>query len=115
MPNPAERFPLACGGDPTTLGVRVPDVPRLRAVRRPVLQSSANIAGGPDPCGLDQVPELIRSAAELVIDGGALPGVPSTVVDVRRYEQDGEWSVVRPGLVAEEQLRLAFGGPHGSR
>ena len=31
LPNPAQRFPLACGADPLTLGVRVP---RARAVRR---------------------------------------------------------------------------------
>jgi L-threonylcarbamoyladenylate synthase len=110
VPNRAARFPLACGADLSTLGVRVPDVPRLRGVRWPVLQSSANRAGGPDPRRLDQVPELIRSAADLVIDGGELPGVASTVVDARRYEEDGSWSVVRPGLVGEEELRQAFGG-----
>jgi L-threonylcarbamoyladenylate synthase len=110
LPNPAERFPLACGADPATLGLRVPDAPRLRRVRWPVLQSSANLAGGPDPRRLDEVPEPIRTAADLVIDGGELPGVPSTVVDVRRYEQDGAWSVIRPGMVGDEELRQAFGG-----
>ena len=29
LPNPAERFPLACGDDPGTLGLRVPRVERL--------------------------------------------------------------------------------------
>jgi len=42
VPNPAGRFPLACGGDLATLGIRVPLVPLLEGVRRPVLQSSAN-------------------------------------------------------------------------
>jgi L-threonylcarbamoyladenylate synthase len=110
VPNPAERFPLACGADPATLGVRVPDVPRLQGVRWPVLQSSANRAGGADPRRLEEVPDTIRAAADLVIDGGELPGVPSTVVDVRRYEEDGAWSVARPGLVEDEELRQAFGG-----
>ena len=49
LPNPAGRFPLACGGDPRTLGLRVVEVPALAGVRWPVLQSSANLAGGPDP------------------------------------------------------------------
>src|SRR3954452_17778235 len=52
VPNPARRFPLACAGDPETLGVRVPALgPRaaaLHAVRWPVLQSSANPSGGAD-------------------------------------------------------------------
>ncbi len=46
VPNPAGRFALACGADVGTLGLRVPVVPALAGVRRPVLQSSANRAGG---------------------------------------------------------------------
>jgi tRNA threonylcarbamoyl adenosine modification protein (Sua5/YciO/YrdC/YwlC family) len=102
--NPAGRFPLACGDDVSTLGVRVPDVARFAGMRRPVLQSSANRAGGADPRRLSEVPRLLRSAVELVIDGGELPGTPSTVVDLRRYEQDGEWNVVRAGAVGEREL-----------
>jgi tRNA threonylcarbamoyl adenosine modification protein (Sua5/YciO/YrdC/YwlC family) len=104
VPNPSGRFPLACGGDRSTLGIRVPVLPRLSSVRRPVLQSSANRAGGPDPRRLDEVPALLRAAVELVIDGGELPGTPSTVIDLRRYEEEGEWSVVRAGAVGEREL-----------
>ena len=68
-----------------------PCFPRWPAVRRPVLQSSANRAGGADPRSLDEVPALLRAAVDLVIDAGELPGTPSTVVDLRRYEVDGEW------------------------
>jgi L-threonylcarbamoyladenylate synthase len=50
------------------------------------------------------VPEAIRRGADLVIDGGELPGTPSTVVDLRRYEQTGAWSVPRSGLVASETI-----------
>ena len=90
LPNPDGRFPLACGPDPATLGLRVPDLPALAGVRAPVLQSSANHAGGPDARRLDDVPAAIRAGADLVLDGGELPGTPSTVVDLRRYEADGE-------------------------
>ena len=106
--NPSGRFPLACGRDLSTIGVRVPDVPRFAGVRRPVLQSSANLAGGPDPRRLSDVPALLRSAVDLVIDGGELPGTPSTVVDLRRYEEDGEWRVVRAGAVSERELTEAL-------
>jgi tRNA (cmo5U34)-methyltransferase len=108
VPNPAGRFALACGSDLRTLGLRVPDVPALAEVPRAVLQSSANRAGGAEPRSLDEVPPLLRAAVDLVIDGGELPGTPSTVVDLRRYEVDGEWSVVRSGAVGERELTEAL-------
>jgi len=108
VPNPAGRFGLACGSDVATLGVRVPRVPLLAGIRRPVLQSSANRAGGADPRSLGEVPPLLRAAVDLVIDAGELPGTPSTVVDLRRYEFDGEWTVVRPGAVGERELTEAL-------
>jgi tRNA threonylcarbamoyl adenosine modification protein (Sua5/YciO/YrdC/YwlC family) len=110
VPNPARRFPLACADDPLTLGVRVPRVERLAGVRRPVLQSSANRAGEPDARRLQDVPEAIRGGADLVIDGGELPGTPSTVVDLRRYDEDGSWLIRRLGAVGEEELQRALGG-----
>jgi L-threonylcarbamoyladenylate synthase len=107
VPNPAHRFPLAAGGD--VLGVRVPDVPALAAVSRPVLQSSANLAGGPDARRLDDVPPAIREGADLVLDGGELPGTPSTVLDLRDLDADGSWGVVRQGLVSHAAVAAALG------
>jgi tRNA A37 threonylcarbamoyladenosine synthetase subunit TsaC/SUA5/YrdC/SAM-dependent methyltransferase len=105
---PNTREALACGADLGTLGVRVVDVPRFAGLRRPVLQSSANRAGGPDPRRLSDVPVLLRSAVELVIDGGELPGTPSTVIDLRRYEEEGEWNVIRAGAVGDGELTRAL-------
>jgi L-threonylcarbamoyladenylate synthase len=104
LPNPAGRFPLACGPDPGTLGLRVPDLPALRSVTRPVLQSSANAAGGPDARRLEDVPPSIRAGADLVLDGGELGGTPSTVIDLRGYEAGGGWAIVRPGAVPEAEI-----------
>jgi L-threonylcarbamoyladenylate synthase len=112
LANPSGRFPLACGEDPGTLGLRVPRLPALAGVRWPVVQSSANRAGEPDPRRLEQVSELIRAAADLEIDGGELPGTPSTVVDLRRYEEDGSWSVVRAGAVEYGALGAALAGQY---
>jgi tRNA threonylcarbamoyl adenosine modification protein (Sua5/YciO/YrdC/YwlC family) len=109
LPNPDRRFPLAGGEDGTFLGVRVPEVPSLVAVRCPILQSSANFAGGGDARRLEEVPEEIREGADLVIDGGELPGTPSTVVDLHNYDADGEWSVVRLGAVGEDELKRVLG------
>jgi L-threonylcarbamoyladenylate synthase len=112
LPNPNGRFPLACGPDPATLGLRVPEWPEalapLGAVRWPVLQSSANDAGGADARTLDAVPERIRRAADLVLDGGALPGTPSTVVDLRAWERDGRFAIARAGAVAEDEVARAL-------
>ena len=108
LANPQHRYPLACGEDASTLGLRVPAVEALAEVRAPVLQSSANRAGGPDPRTLAEVPELLRVGVDLVIDGGELPGTPSTVVDLRSYERDGSWSVIRPGAVSEQALSEAL-------
>lgn len=119
VPNPARRFPLAGGtggaaGAESALGLRVPDWPpalaALGAVSWPVLQSSANLAGGPDPRTLHEVPGAIRAEADLVLDGGPLPGTASTVVDLRAFELDARWSVLREGAVPAAMVRAALDG-----
>jgi L-threonylcarbamoyladenylate synthase len=108
LPNPAGRYPLACGPQPEVLGLRVPAWPpalaALGEVRWPVLQSSANAAGGPDARRLEDVPEYMRTHTDLVLDGGELPGTPSTVVDLRAYEGEGAWSVAREGAVSTTEV-----------
>ena len=108
LANPRRRFSLACGADPGTLGLRVPLVDALAGLPRPVLQSSANPAGGRDARRLDEVPAEIRNAADVVLDGGTLPGTPSTVVDLREYEEGGAWDVVREGAEPRERLQRAL-------
>jgi L-threonylcarbamoyladenylate synthase len=111
LPNPLRRYPLACGPDPHTLGLRVPrldgELAALGAMRWPVLQSSANEAGGIDAHRLDEVPADIRREADLVLDGGELEGTPSTVVDLRRFELDGVWAVLRAGAMPESSIDRA--------
>jgi L-threonylcarbamoyladenylate synthase len=111
LPNRRGRFPLAAGpgGDPRTLGVRVPDAPALATMPLAVLQSSANASGGPDARRLDEVPQAIRDQADLVLDAGPLPGTPSTVIDLRSYEDAGEWTVVREGAVVAADIAKALG------
>jgi L-threonylcarbamoyladenylate synthase len=71
-------------------GVRVPDLPaRAAQVVRAVgvvASTSANLSGGPDPRRVEDVPEEIRAACGAIVDEGELPGVPSTVVDLRGPE-----------------------------
>ena len=80
-----------------TLGVRVPKLPPASAavVREVgvIAATSANRSGGPDPRRLEDVPDDIRAACGAVVDGGELPGVPSTVLDLSGDEP----RVLRPG------------------
>jgi L-threonylcarbamoyladenylate synthase len=117
VPNPAGRFPLASGLDPAgPLGLRVPrlegPLAPLAGVDWPVLQSSANLSGGADARRIEDVEESIRAGVDLILDGGALPGTPSTVVDLSSYEHDGAFAIVREGAVpraiVEQTLQGGF-------
>jgi L-threonylcarbamoyladenylate synthase len=103
LPNPARRYPLACGPTPQVLGLRVP---RLDGALPswPVLQSSANVSGEGEAQRLEDVDERVRAAVDLVLDGGELPGTPSTVVDLTRFHEDGSFELVREGAVGREAL-----------
>jgi L-threonylcarbamoyladenylate synthase len=69
-----------------TVGVRVPHLPPSAAAVvgevGVVAATSANLAGGPDPRRVEDIPEEIRAACGAIVDGGELPGVPSTVIDL---------------------------------
>jgi L-threonylcarbamoyladenylate synthase len=114
VPNPHGRFALACGCDPHSLGLRVPALPApiaaLAGVGVAVLQSSANPAGAPDARTLGAVAAQIRDGADLVLDGGELAGVASTVVDLRGYEDGGRWSSLRTGAVDHDDLADVLDG-----
>jgi L-threonylcarbamoyladenylate synthase len=106
LPNRGGRFAPACGpgeGALDSLGLRVPRLPERTAVLAslsiPVMQSSANLSGAPDARSLSEVPDTLLHGAELVLDGGELPGTPSTVLDLRSYALRREWHVLREGAV----------------
>jgi L-threonylcarbamoyladenylate synthase len=109
LPNPATRYRWLTGDRPETIGVRVPE---LSGSGRAVLEAvgavaatSANLPGQPDPRTLDEVPDEIREACGALVDGGELPGTPSTVIDLTGPEP----AIIREGAVpAQESLdRLA--------
>jgi L-threonylcarbamoyladenylate synthase len=103
FPNPAERYRWLTGAHPDTIGVRVP---RLEGAARAILDelgavaaTSANLTGQPDPKTLDEVPPEIREASGALVDGGELPGKPSTVIDLTGPEP----RVVREGAMPAEE------------
>ncbi|HXV06123.1 MAG TPA: L-threonylcarbamoyladenylate synthase [Solirubrobacterales bacterium] len=101
--NPERRYPLACRADPERLGVRLIGGP-LAGVMRPLFQTSANRSGEPPAPRFEDVPAEIVAGADLAIDGGALGGLPSTVVDLTRLDADSGWTVLRQGALSEEEL-----------
>jgi tRNA threonylcarbamoyl adenosine modification protein (Sua5/YciO/YrdC/YwlC family) len=104
--NPGRRYSWLTG---ETIGVRVPRLPEEAAevVRTTgaLMATSANLHGGPDPRRLDEVPEEIRAACGALVDGGELPGVPSTVLDLTGPEP----RILREGAVpaADTLARIA--------
>jgi L-threonylcarbamoyladenylate synthase len=86
VPNPAQRFPWLGGARPEAMGIRVPELtgPAADVLQQVgvVAATSANLHGGPDPRLLSDVPAAILDAVSAVLDGGELPGAPSTVVDL---------------------------------
>ena len=108
LSNPARRFRWVTGQNYDAIGVRVPvlDGPGAEVLEQAgcVVATSANLAGGADPRRLDEVPEQIRAGVAATIDGGELPGTPSTVLDFTGDEP----TVVREGAVpAAEALERA--------
>lgn len=85
LPNPARRYRWLTGKNYDTIGVRVPELPEpsaeLLARVSALAATSANRTGGPEPARLEDVPEEFRDGAAVVLDGGKLPGLPSTVLD----------------------------------
>lgn len=114
LPNPARRFPLACGPDPETLGLRVPALgpatSALGAVRWPVMQSSANPSGGADARRVSDIDPAIVAEVDLVLDAGELDGTASTVIDLRTFEVDGAWTILREGALGRERVAAALEG-----
>jgi tRNA A37 threonylcarbamoyladenosine synthetase subunit TsaC/SUA5/YrdC len=108
LDNPRHRYPLACREDPARLGVRLLDGP-LAGVMHPMFQTSANISGEPAPSRFEELPESIVAGSDLAIDGGALTGFPSTVVDIASIDVDGSWTILREGGLSAERVEEALG------
>lgn len=112
LPNPARRYPWLTGDRADSIGVRVPEVvgPARRVLDEvgAIAATSANRHGSPDPSNLDEVPQEILAGVAAVLDGGQLPGTPSTVLDLTGPEA----RVLREGAVpsadALAQVRAAL-------
>lgn len=92
---------LTAGSD--AIGIRYPDHPMaLDLIGRtgPIVSTSANLHGRPDPVTAGEV----TVEADYVLDGGrCLYGRPSTIVDLRTYR------IVREGVMLEEVRKYMRG------
>jgi L-threonylcarbamoyladenylate synthase len=88
-------LPLLTGGA-GFIGIRMPDHDVACAIiaelDAPITSTSANLAGAPPPIR----PEQVTVVYDLLVDGGELPGTPSTVVDLVHRQ------VLRAGTRVEE-------------
>jgi tRNA threonylcarbamoyl adenosine modification protein (Sua5/YciO/YrdC/YwlC family) len=69
-----------------TVGIRVPDNPiclsLVRELMHPIITTSANISDESPICDPKEIDTQLGRVLDLSIDGGALPNVPSTVIDL---------------------------------
>lgn len=107
--NAERRYPLACGDDPSRLGLRYIDGP-LSGIVTPVFQTSANLSGAEPSHRFSDIPEALVDAADVAIDGGELSGSPSTVIDVTEIDGGGAWKVLREGGLSYEALEQKLTG-----
>lgn len=80
----APSVPDAVTGGGDTVAVRVPANDFARALAShfgPLTATSANLSGRPAPRTVAEAEAQLAGAVALFVDGGALPGVPSTLVD----------------------------------
>jgi L-threonylcarbamoyladenylate synthase len=103
VPNPEGRYLHLCGDDPQRIGLRVsafaPALASALAYAGPILATSANLHGGPDPHTLVEVPAALAAECAVLVDGGpAAAGRSSTVLDL---------SATRPVILREGALATA--------
>ncbi len=114
VPNPAHRYRWLTGSNPDVIGVRVAQLPpaavSILARVGAVMATSANLPGGRDPRTIDEIPDPLIDGCEAVIDGGELPGTPSTVVDLTGDEP----RVLREGAVSTEEVLARLSGQAAS-
>jgi L-threonylcarbamoyladenylate synthase len=89
-----------------TVGLRMPDhavaQAILRAAGRPLVLTSANLAGEPDATTGAECRDALDGRVDLIVDAGVTAlGKPSTVVDLTTIPT----SIAREGGITQEQLR----------
>lgn len=100
---------LELGGDGSTIGLRWPDhalVRELAGRLGPIVTTSANRHGQPTPVTAGEAADALAGPVAVVITGGLLAGLPSTVVDCTTDLP----RVLREGAVTTAQVSSVVAG-----
>jgi L-threonylcarbamoyladenylate synthase len=93
-------IPAMLTGGTGLIGVRMPDheiaLSIIAELDAPITATSANITGKRAPLRPDEVTVVY----DLMVDGGILPGTPSTVVDLVHRK------IIRPGALVDDVARF---------
>jgi len=94
-----------------SIGVRIPDssiaIGLVRAARRPVTATSANLSGKEPPSSMSGMLSQLAEEPAMVIDVGELPSsAPSTVVDPRGKTV----KILRQGAIGEKAIMEVMAG-----
>lgn len=96
--DPTHRYAAAAGAAPGSVGLRAPVMGGpLGTLDIPLVATSANDPGGPDPAVVDEIPAAVRHAVAVTVDAGRLMPVPSAVVDLRDVAENGFGWLLRSG------------------
>ncbi|MBP1779008.1 MAG: uncharacterized protein H6Q86_5019 [candidate division NC10 bacterium] len=103
------KFPAVLTAATGTVGLRIPAGPVAQAILAgfggPVIGTSANKAGGPDPGDAKTVQRAIGGQIDLILDGGRVAlGVPSTVLDCTSEPA----RILREGAIPRAKLAAAI-------
>jgi len=96
--------PLITGHN-RTVGIRVSSNPIVHRILAPlqdgITSTSANISGDASPASIEEIPDALLNAVDVVIDGGNTPGgSPSTVFDI----SSTPYKTVREGAISTRKI-----------
>ena len=100
--------PLVTGHN-RTVGIRISSntiVQRMLALLQDgITSTSANISGELSPACIEEIPDVLLSAVDVVVDGGRTPGgSPSTIFDI----SSTPYKTVREGAISTKQIMNAL-------
>jgi len=104
---PASPLGMIIGEGRTTIGIRIPNHPLALAILKaspcPLVTTSANSSGGPEPVEYDLVPLKLQKAAKRswIEKGKTWYRMPSTVINVMNYPV----TVLRQGALPENEIK----------
>lgn len=89
-----------------TLAIRISSHPfcsqLLKHLDAPLVSTSANLSGAPNPSSLEDVSHFVKNGVDLIVDGGTLGGTPSSIVRL----DGGKAVLARAGALSAAELGI---------